>query len=88
MQLVSKQRCERRYPNLIHDSMLCADLGYWSSEFCQGDSGGPLVCKSDGKFYLEGTLSWISGCGAPGKFVVYAKLRYLVKWVKGNMEKF
>ncbi|XP_078360649.1 kallikrein-6-like isoform X2 [Oculina patagonica] len=85
VRLVSKKHCKRRYPGQLQDSMLCADFGYWSSEFCQGDSGGPLVCAFGDKWYLEGAFSWRNGCG---KFGVYSKLRYFVKWANGNMKRF
>ena len=69
--------------------MLCADLpGYWGTDFCQGDGGGPLVCEFGGKWYLEGASSWSAGCAHPGRFTVYAKLRYLVKWVNKNRKGF
>ena len=85
--LVSKQRCERSYPKLIHDSMLCAGLDQGGVDACQGDSGGPLVCEFGGKWYLEGVTSWGVGCADAGKFGVYAKLRYLLKWVTTNMNR-
>ncbi|KAL9985912.1 hypothetical protein ACROYT_G008366 [Oculina patagonica] len=51
--LVSRQRCERSYPNRIHDSMLCAGLDQGGIDACQGDSGGPLVCEFGGKSQNE-----------------------------------
>jgi len=85
--LVSKKRCERSYPRLIHSSMLCAGLDQGGVDACQGDSGGPLVCEFGGKWYLEGATSWGVGCADAGKFGVYAKLRYLMNWINANMNR-
>ena len=39
--LVSNQRCENSYPDLIDDSMLCAGLDEGGIGPCNGDVGGP-----------------------------------------------
>ena len=83
--LVSKSRCLKAYPGKIHDSMLCAGLDQGGVDACQGDSGGPLVCEYNGKWQLEGVTSWGYGCAAPGKFGVYASVRYLSSWVKSKI---
>ena len=83
--LVSKTRCLKAYPGKIHDSMLCAGLDQGGVDACQGDSGGPLVCEYNGKWQLEGVTSWGYGCAAPGKFGVYASVRYLSSWVKSKI---
>ena len=84
--LVSKKRCLKGYPGIIHDSMLCAGLDQGGVDACQGDSGGPLVCKFNGRWYLEGATSWGYGCAAPNKYGVYAKVRYLRSWIDRNMK--
>ena len=83
--LVSNQRCLKGYPGQIHDSMLCAGLEQGGVDACQGDSGGPLVCEYNGKWYLEGATSWGQGCALPGKPGVYARVRYLMSWIKSKM---
>lgn len=68
--------------------MFCVGLDQGGVDVCQGDSGGFLVCEFGVKWYLEGVISWGVGCVDVGKFGVYVKLRYLVKWVKINMNRF
>ena len=85
--VVSRARCDKAYPGKIHDSMICAGLDQGGIDSCQGDSGGPMVCETGGRFYLHGATSWGYGCASPGKFGVYAKVKYLLKWLRGEMSK-
>ena len=85
--VVSRARCEKAYPRKIHDSMICAGLDQGGIDSCQGDSGGPMVCETGGKFYLHGATSWGYGCASPGKFGVYAKVKYLLPWINSEMSK-
>ncbi|KAL9972365.1 hypothetical protein ACROYT_G018650 [Oculina patagonica] len=86
--LVSKNRCLRGYPYQIHDSMLCAGLDQGGVDACQGDSGGPLVCEYNGKWFIEGATSWGAGCAAPGKYGVYAKVRYVKNWIDQTIKRY
>ena len=86
--IVSKSKCRRAYGSSIHDSMVCAGLDRGGKDSCQGDSGGPMVCEDNGKFYLEGVVSWGSGCASPGKYGVYARVRYLRQWVDSTMSRY
>lgn len=83
--IVSQASCKQAYGSSIHDSMVCAGLQEGGKDSCQGDSGGPLVCEFNGKFFLEGVVSWGSGCASPGYYGVYARVRYLKEWVDGVM---
>ena len=85
--VVSRGRCDKAYPNKIHDSMICAGLDQGGIDSCQGDSGGPMVCETGGKYYLQGATSWGYGCASPGKFGVYAKVKYLLPWINSEMSK-
>lgn len=83
--VVSRQQCDGAYPQKIHDSMVCAGFAKGGKDSCQGDSGGPMVCETGGRYYLQGVTSWGYGCAAPGKYGVYAKITYLLNWIKGEM---
>ena len=83
--IVSESKCRRAYGSSIHDSMVCAGLDDGGKDSCQGDSGGPMVCEHNGKFVLEGVVSWGSGCADRGYYGVYARVRVLRKWIDGIM---
>ena len=83
--LVSDARCSR-WVSGLHDSMLCAGLDQGGVDSCQGDSGGPMVCEFNGRWYLEGVVSWGVGCARPQKFGVYAHVRYMKSWVLDKMK--
>lgn len=85
--IVSERRCRFAYMGRIHDSMICAGLDRGGIDSCQGDSGGPMVCENGGRFYVQGATSWGSGCGRPGKFGVYAKVKYELDWIYSEMNK-
>ena len=85
--VVSRSRCDKAYPGKIHDSMICAGLDKGGVDACQGDSGGPMVCEKSGRFYLHGATSWGYGCASPGKFGVYAKVKYELNWIMQEMAK-
>ena len=65
--------------------MICAGLDQGGIDTCQGDSGGPMVCETGGKFYVQGATSWGYGCAQPGKFGVYAKVKYLLPWLNQTL---
>ena len=86
--IVSEAKCKKAYGSSIHTSMVCAGLDRGGKDSCQGDSGGPMVCEHNGKFFLEGVVSWGSGCASPGKYGVYARVRYLKNWIDGKINRF
>ena len=83
--IVGRNRCEWSYLGQIHESMICAGLDRGGVDSCQGDSGGPMVCETGEKFYLQGVTSWGKGCGRPNKYGVYARVKYLLEWLKKEM---
>ena len=86
--VVSQSKCKQAYGSSIHDSMICAGLDQGGVDSCQGDSGGPMVCESGGRYYLHGATSWGHGCAAPGKYGVYARVKYgaIMRWIQETMQ--
>ena len=85
--VMSQNRCEKAYPNRIHESMICAGLDQGGIDSCQGDSGRPMVCELGGRYYLHGVTSWGYGCASPGKFGVYAQVKHVQTWLNQEMAK-
>jgi len=83
--VVSQYTCDNSYKKRVHDSMICSGYAQGGKDACQGDSGGPMVCESGGRFYLEGVVSWGEGCADPNKYGVYARVRYLRRWIDTQM---
>ena len=85
--IVSQKKCKETYGSSLHDSMVCAGLDKGGKDSCQGDSGGPMVCAYNGKYFLEGVVSWGRGCAKPKNYGVYARLNVLIKWVRETMNR-
>ena len=65
--------------------MICAGDGTSNQGACFGDSGGPLVCNKNGKAVIVGATSF-GGGGACAVFpTVYARVTYVLDWIKESM---
>ena len=55
---------------------------------CKGDSGGPVVTERNGRWYLEGIVSWLSitGCAQPGYYDGQADVRAALQWIKNTIK--
>lgn len=49
----------------------------------QGDSGGPLNCLFNGKYYIHGIASFVSGwgCNYPKKPTVFTRVSAYIEWM-------
>lgn len=65
------------------DRVSLSDLIFTCSHL-QGDSGGPLNCRSsDGRWYVEGVTSFVSGhgCNTPQKPTVFTRVASFIPWI-------
>jgi secreted trypsin-like serine protease len=54
---------------------------------CQGDSGGPLMYEYEGRWYLNGIVSYgATDCGVgTGLPSVFARVKYYLPWIRSRM---
>lgn len=67
----------------VTNEMFCTGHGGSSPiSTCNTDSGGPIVCRdSNGRWYLQGVVSWGSGGCHPGYYSVNARVSKYTKWI-------
>ncbi|ESO83964.1 hypothetical protein LOTGIDRAFT_184009 [Lottia gigantea] len=71
------------YNGRVLDSMFCAGYTSQHIDACHGDSGGPLVSLySDGKWYLQGIISWGIGCADLKHPGIYTDVYKFNSWIQ------
>ncbi|XP_041801227.1 elastase-1-like [Chelmon rostratus] len=65
----------------VKTTMVCA--GGYSEAGCSGDSGGPLNCLVDGKYYVHGVTSFVSGygCNTYQRPTVFTRVSAFIEWM-------
>ncbi|XP_029358703.1 elastase-1-like [Echeneis naucrates] len=65
----------------VKTTMVCA--GGAAEAGCNGDSGGPLNCLVNGKYYVHGIASFVSGygCNYPKKPTVFTRVSAYIEWM-------
>ncbi|XP_059184841.1 elastase-1-like [Centropristis striata] len=71
----------------IKTTMICAGGGAQSA--CNGDFGGPLNCLVNGKYYVHGIASFVSGmgCNAAQKPTVFTRVSAYIEWINSVSKK-
>ncbi|CAH1795253.1 unnamed protein product [Owenia fusiformis] len=84
--VVDKETCQKAFDYDITSNQLCAGYETGGIDSCAGDSGGPLLCQAnlDGtaRWYVYGVTSFGEGCGAKGKYGIYAKVTTFSEWIR------
>lgn len=85
--IISSNECKRNYKDIsipITSSMICTGHDLTSTiSTCNTDSGGPIICKNNlnGKWYLQGVVSFGAGGCRPGYYSVNAKVSKFTTWI-------
>ncbi|XP_074532244.1 elastase-1-like isoform X3 [Halichoeres trimaculatus] len=81
--LVDHKTCSSSgwWGSTVKPSMVCGGGGAESG--CNGDSGGPLNCLVNGKYYVHGIASFVSGygCNYPKKPTVFTRVSAYIDWM-------
>nr|XP_043879145.1 elastase-1-like [Solea senegalensis] len=85
--LVDHKTCSSSgwWGSTINTSMVCGGGGAESG--CNGDSGGPLNCQVNGRYYVHGIASFVSGwgCNYPQKPTVFTRVSAYIEWMDSIM---
>lgn len=87
--IVSNQKCQQsykdhRFKTTVTDNMYCAGYEEGGKSTCHGDSGGGMAFLKNGRYFLEGIVSWGSNddCAAPGAYAGFTRVRNFIPWIK------
>uniref|UniRef100_A0A3P8YIT4 pancreatic elastase n=1 Tax=Esox lucius TaxID=8010 RepID=A0A3P8YIT4_ESOLU len=81
--IVDHQTCSRPdwWGSSLKTTLICAGGG--SDSGCNGDSGGPLNCQVEGRYYVHGVTSFVSGagCNTFQKPTVFTRVSAYIDWI-------
>ncbi|XP_010900188.2 elastase-1-like [Esox lucius] len=84
--IVDHQTCSRPdwWGSSHINTLICAGGG--SDSGCNGDSGSPLNCQVEGRYYVHGVTSFISGagCNTFQKPTVFTRVSAYIDWINNN----
>jgi len=60
---------------------ICAEDQGAEGAISDGDGGSPLVCLEDGKWWIEGIVSFGIGCGREDSSGVYTRVSSYLSWI-------
>eukprot|EP00795_Rhopilema_esculentum_P003393 gene3393-1748_t len=89
MPIADNKVCQRQYGSIpITEQMVCGGSGGNSVENnCSSDSGGPLMCPTaDGRWVLQGVVSFGDSRCSAGKYTVYARVSKFRNWIKQHTD--
>ncbi|GFN93752.1 chymotrypsin-like elastase family member 1 [Plakobranchus ocellatus] len=85
VEMVTREECANSWTGYLTFSHICA-AGRGGAGACEGDSGGPLTCLRDGRYYLEGVVSWgEDSCLLSGYPSVFTKVALYTDWIQNTV---
>ncbi|XP_020917070.1 elastase-1-like [Exaiptasia diaphana] len=89
--IVSHRTCQaknRPYNISLHKN-ICAGSELSLGRGCHGDSGGGLACMdSNGRYVLQGILSWGARFCSPRYYSVFTRVSSYIDWIERNISPF
>jgi len=85
--IINNTMCEDMYRKAgyvehIPSIFICAGYARGEKDSCEGDSGGPMVVQQpDGRFVLNGVISWGIGCAEKNQPGVYTRISQFKSWI-------
>ncbi|KYN36368.1 Trypsin-1 [Trachymyrmex septentrionalis] len=90
MHIIDRKTCDATMtkamgsPSPVDETNICTGpVSSKPNSACSGDSGGPLASFKEGKWEIDGVVSWgMVPCGSPGMPSVFAKVSHFVDWIE------
>jgi len=91
LSVISEETCKQDWQSehkQVDETMLCAgNQTFGGIGSCFGDSGGALMAKRDGRWVLDGVVSWgPMECGQPKHPIIYGYVPRLIDWALNIMK--